>query len=223
MQNQYLILRHGESIPNVGKLIISSPSAGTLKENGLTDTGRLQAENAGRGLVSMLMGMAVDSVVVKIISSDFSRAIETATIVSQIIHDACLGSLVCLHPVVVDERLRERFFGEFEGGSSLEYETAWRDDSLLGHDRLETFEKIGPRGVESSYAVAERVMQLLCDLEAVKASTLTVVLLVSHGDTLQITQTLFEVIPPHLHRQLPHLGTAELRKLVAKTPISFPG
>jgi len=39
------------------------------------------------------------------------------------------------------------------------------------------------------------------------------IILVSHGDTLQILQTYFQGIDPHRHRTLPHLETCTFRLL----------
>ena len=39
------------------------------------------------------------------------------------------------------------------------------------------------------------------------------ILLVSHGDTLQILQAGFLRVDPSRHRSLPHLATAEIRRL----------
>jgi broad specificity phosphatase PhoE len=42
------------------------------------------------------------------------------------------------------------------------------------------------------------------------------VVLVSHGDVLQILQTAFEGLDPSKHRSIPHLPTAELRQLMMR-------
>ncbi|WP_144935296.1 histidine phosphatase family protein [Rothia kristinae] len=42
------------------------------------------------------------------------------------------------------------------------------------------------------------------------------VVLVAHGDVLQITQAWTAGRPPAEHRSLPHLGNAELRRLLPR-------
>ena len=64
--------------------------------------------------------------------------------------------------------------------------------------------------VESPRQVSNRVESLINDLEE-KYSQKNI-LLVSHGDCLQIIKTLFENISPGRHRSLNHLNVAEIRK-----------
>ena len=68
------------------------------------------------------------------------------------------------------------------------------------------------QGVESVAAVAARVANLIADLE--RRFQGTTVVLVSHGDTLQIGQTVFAGVPPETHRSLPHLNNCEVRPLM---------
>lgn len=49
------------------------------------------------------------------------------------------------------------------------------------------------------------------------------VILVAHGDVLQILQTAFEGVDPREHRSLPHLPNAELRWLNAPPSASAAG
>jgi broad specificity phosphatase PhoE len=59
--------------------------------------------------------------------------------------------------------------------------------------------------------VLDRVTALVADLE--RRYSGRDILLVSHGDTLQILQAGFLRLDPSLHRRLPPLGTAEIREL----------
>jgi broad specificity phosphatase PhoE len=59
--------------------------------------------------------------------------------------------------------------------------------------------------------VLDRVTALVTDLERRYAGR--DILLVSHGDTLQILQAGFLRMNPAAHRRLPHLGMAEIRAL----------
>jgi broad specificity phosphatase PhoE len=63
--------------------------------------------------------------------------------------------------------------------------------------------------VESVNQVMSRVTELIIDLERRFADTS--LLLVSHGDALQILQTAFAGRDASTHRQLQHLQTAEIR------------
>ncbi len=61
-------------------------------------------------------------------------------------------------------------------------------------------------------SVATRVKDLIVDLETRFREH--VIVLVSHGDTLQILQTVFVGLSPGQHRSLPHLANCEVRELV---------
>jgi probable phosphoglycerate mutase len=129
-----------------------------------------------------------------ICSSDFSRARQTAQIVR-----ACLGAA----EVDLTEALRERCFGNLEGTPVANYARVWASDGLAsdhGRDR-----------VEPVAAVLDRATALVADLE--RRYSGRDILLVSHGDTLQILQAGFLRMAPSRHRQLPHLATAEIREL----------
>ena len=70
-------------------------------------------------------------------------------------------------------------------------------------------------GVESVDEVGTRVQTLLGQMRLPRLpdGAPWMVLLVAHGDVLQIAQTLFSRVDPRLHRSLDHLETATLRKL----------
>ena len=67
------------------------------------------------------------------------------------------------------------------------------------------------RNCESVNSVLERTTMVIKDLE--KKYSQKTIIIVSHGDSLQILQTGFQKINPRFHRQLQHLETAELREL----------
>jgi glucosyl-3-phosphoglycerate phosphatase len=60
-------------------------------------------------------------------------------------------------------------------------------------------------------AVLDRATAVIADLE--RRHSGRDILLVSHGDTLQILQAGLLRIDPSRHRSLPHLATAEFRRL----------
>jgi glucosyl-3-phosphoglycerate phosphatase len=69
----------------------------------------------------------------------------------------------------------------------------------------------GDHGVERAADVLGRATAFIADLERRFAGR--DILLVSHGDTLQILQAGFLLMDPSGHRRLPHLETAEIRTL----------
>ena len=85
-----------------------------------------------------------------IVSSDFERARQSA----QIVH----GLLGCRTDIRLEERLRERNFGDLELGSNRSYEEVWTRDAVNPDDDY--------RGVESANRVMRRVTSLIADLEA---------------------------------------------------------
>jgi probable phosphoglycerate mutase len=99
--------------------------------------------------------------------------------------------------------LRERFFGELDGQDDDAYPNVWSRD-LIDPNHSE-------QGVESVSSVLARTTELLESLESSYRGQH--ILLVAHGDVLQILQTLFAGVSPAQHRQLPHLQVAEIRRL----------
>jgi broad specificity phosphatase PhoE len=193
LRNSYFVLRHGQSLANVQSIIISDPEVGTTSY-GLTDTGRSQVEARLENLPP-----AFDASL-KIISSDFLRARETAAIIS--------AALAVTWPVRYSEKLRERFFGELDGGVDNRYAEVWERDSLDAQHSASS--------VEPTVRVVKRTVSLVRELEAQYRES--VVLLVAHGDVLQLLQTAFEAISPARHRQLPPLQVAEIRQLIPVKP-----
>ncbi len=180
-------MRHGQSLANTAGIIVSHPENG-LNAYGLSDKGRQQVVTAIN-----TCGLPATT---HIFSSDFKRARETAEIAHQ--------KLCCSQPVEFDIRLRERYFGDLELGSDEQYSAVWDfDQNSPDHREL---------GVESVASVINRAKAVLLDCE--KKFINETCLLIAHGDILQILQTLFSDLPSNHHRQLPHLNTAEVRKLI---------
>jgi len=188
LRNRYFVLRHGESEANVTQLIVGDPSVG-IKGFGLTEKGLSQV------IASIEQATFLDENCL-IISSDFKRAKETAQCVS--------GLLKSKVQIDYDSGLRERFFGEFECTHTRNYKKVWAND-LRGIDLGDYY------GVEPVSSVLERVLGvLLAQEESYEDKD---ILLVSHGDVLQILQTAFDRIEVSLHRDVQHLSTAEIRPL----------
>lgn len=184
LRNRYFLMRHGQSKANVAKTIVSSLARDASGDYGLSDLGREQARQAAKG-----SGLPPDTV---ICASPFARARQTAEIVRE--H---LGA----PPAAVTDALRERYFGDWDGTDTANYEKVWAGDQA---GRAEN-------GVEPAAGVQDRVTALVADLEAAHEGRS--ILLVSHGDALQILLTGFLGLDPSLHRSGPPLATAEIREI----------
>ena len=186
LANRFSIMRHGQSKANARGIIVSRIENDQRGDYGLTEPGRQQVLAAVRR--SGLPGETV------ICSSDFSRARQTAEIVR-----AYLG----VPQVCIAEALRERCFGDWEGSPTASYARVWAADEA-GADRADGH-------VEPAAAVLDRATAFVVELE--RRYSGRDVLLVSHGDTLQILQAGFLRMDPSRHRSLPDLATAEIRQL----------
>lgn len=199
VRNEYYALRHGISVANEQGIIISHP------ENGVPGWGLSQ-----RGEAECRVALAPDRLPVArfdaadtlVYTSDFRRASETAAIFCE---------LNGLGAPVVDVRLRERHFGKLENRATAAYDLVWeRDKGDDSHDY---------EGCESTARLAARLGALLDDVETSWRGMRIV--LVSHGDPLQVVQAILLGMRCNEHRTLPHLGNAELRRLgVRRTPTS---
>lgn len=186
--NRYVVMRHGHSLANQQCIIVSDPANGCTGF-GLSERGRQQVRD------SLQRDVLLDADTI-VVSSDFRRAAESAALAHQM--------LGCDSPLESDERLRERYFGELELGPDSAYDEVWQQDRL---DADSTH-----RSVESARQVMQRVTSLIRELEQRHAQRSF--LLVSHGDALQILQTAFARRDASEHRQLDHLQTAEIRRLL---------
>jgi len=187
LANRYFIMRHGQSLANLQRVIVSHPKNG-VDAYGLSEQGVIQVRE------SVQSSSRLDSKLL-IVSSDFKRARETADIAHEL-----LGSS---KPLQFDERLRERNFGEWELTPDSAYPLIWAGDEINSDN--------DEKGVESPNQVMARVTALVCEYEE-KISGVTM-LLISHGDALQILQTAFSKQCASEHRRQPHLETAEIREL----------
>ena len=131
------LIRHGQSVSNTEKRF------GSQNDIPLSDIGRLQARLAGEGLAHLA--------VTRILSSDLSRALDTAT---------AIGAREGI-PVETSVNLRERDVGKLTGLTFEEAQHQFPDAyaDLMSGDPLR---KIG--GAESYADVAERVDQFLAPI-----------------------------------------------------------
>jgi probable phosphoglycerate mutase len=185
LHNRYYGLRHGESIANQQGIIVSDPKVG-CREYGLSEIGKAKL----RGEMDRFRQELGQPLVY---ASDFLRTRETAEIVTR-------GLKCSFEPTPL---LRERWFGDFDGSSNANYETVWNEDrNHHQHTRW---------NVETVLSVAERVMELIRDLE--DRFTGATILLVSHGDPLQTLECVLRDMPIGCHRDVEPLLPGDLRRL----------
>ena len=187
LHNRYFAMRHGHSLANQRAIIVSQPENG-LEGFGLSDRGRVQVRES-------LQHFSVSPANIIIVSSDFCRARESAEIAAQ--------SLGTVEAINLDPRLRERNFGELELTADSGYADVWEADADNPDHQV--------MGVESVNQVMQRVTSLIVEYEDCRSNTS--ILLVSHGDALQILETAFARMDGSAHRQLEHLHTAQIREL----------
>lgn len=183
--NTYFGLRHGESQANAASEIAWDP-ARAVAGFGLTPAGR---EGVERGLRAADLPRAP-----LIVSSDLRRARETAEIARAVLEAP---------PVRLDPRLRERVFGQGEGGTNLLYDVVWAEDPLDPSRSRWCTEPVAD--------LAARIMALLRELET-EARGRTV-LLVAHGDPLQVLRAVLSGHGPGAHRHSDHWKPGEVARL----------
>eukprot|EP00043_Microstomoeca_roanoka_P028388 m.17798 g.17798 ORF g.17798 m.17798 type:complete len:210 (-) comp8367_c0_seq1:202-831(-) len=192
-RNRFIVCRHGESEANVQEIIASGEHG--LSAFGLTERGRQQAAQAADALADM-MTKESSATAPRFISSDFLRAKQTANILAE----------KWSTTVTLDPRLRERWFGDFDEKASENYLAVWDEDSKdATHTKF---------NVESVISVAKRTYQLVTELDAQHEGETLV--LVAHGDTLQILQTWSQDMALTQHRSVEYLGNAVIREVISQ-------
>lgn len=176
VRNRYWVLRHGRSIPNERGLIVSYLENGILEEFQLAPEGVRQAQLAGELFRKDLEGKSIPLENVRLCYSPFSRTSHTAKVVASVLNLPFEGPQC---KVMVD--LRERSFGPlFELMSHDKYPEIWDLDAK------DPF--TGPEGGESVADVVSRLANAIATIELEYQGC--AVLIVSHGDPLQILQTI---------------------------------
>ncbi|MFN8610127.1 MAG: histidine phosphatase family protein [Vulcanimicrobiota bacterium] len=183
MNNRYFLMRHGESLANLADKIISSPETG-CQDYGLSVLGQEQARRSAEA-----SGLGPDT---HVLSSDFLRTRQTAEIAARVLGCAAPG---------LEARLRERFFGPWEGTSARNYQPVWDRDEADDNEP----------GVESAADLTSRLVALIEELEARQKGRCY--LLVSHGDPLRFLQLWRLGLPTTAHQSLVHFAPAEIRPL----------
>jgi len=161
------LVRHGQSEWNVLRL-----TQGQTPHPPLTDLGREQAAAAAYRIKADLGGASI----ARVVSSDLSRAAETAAIVADLIGGE----------ITPDVRLREQDLGDLEGKS---YEETWA--AAEAHDWSDPALPVA--GGESLLDVRARMAAVL--EETVDAAG--PVVLVSHGDAIRVGLTAVTGVMPH--------------------------
>ncbi|XP_022140404.1 uncharacterized protein LOC111011089 [Momordica charantia] len=176
LRNRYWVLRHGKSIPNEKGLIVSSIENGTLPEYQLATEGVGQAQLAGEQFLKELKENSISLENVRICYSPFSRTIHTAKVAASALNIPFEGP-----QCKMVEDLRERYFGpSFELMSHDKYADIWALDEEDPFKRPE-------EGGESVEDVASRLAKAILQIESQFQGC--AILIVSHGDPLQIFQT----------------------------------
>lgn len=183
-RNRYLLMRHGHSQANQQGVIVSAPERG-VENFGLSAHGEQQ--------LAQVVASWRWPAPTRVVHSDFLRTTQTAARV------AVKFGLV----PSVDTRLRERHFGELEGQGDEHYPSVWALDAEdAKHRRYQ---------VEAVSAVASRMRAVIEEWEQqVSGET---IMLVSHGDPLQILLTALANKPLTQHREQQALLPASITQI----------
>ncbi|KAG0253528.1 hypothetical protein BG011_006319 [Mortierella polycephala] len=205
---------------------------------GLSKKGILEVAESARSLAEHIFASTQPGqhATIRILTSPFQRTLQTAGIIDYELrkaiehhHSSLLPSkdTAAVPMVQMDGEnepnqvmdLRERFFGDFEMRTPSDdlYAKVWREDALNPfHEKFQ---------VESVAMVTKRMTDVIRFIETMdkergckaEDSSRTTdqqnswVIIVSHGDSLQILQTAMRGWSGDRHRQLEHLNTAEWR------------
>jgi len=186
LKNRYFIMRHAESEANKKKIIISSLDNG-LSGYGLSKKGRKQ-------VFKSIKKNTIFNDEVIIFSSSFKRARETALIIIENMK---------IRNYFFTDYLRERNFGDFEKKRDFNYKNVWELDKENPDQKI--------YNVESVNEVLNRMTFLIVQIE--KKYKDKIILLISHGDPLQILATAFSNVLPSDHRNMNYLEPAEIREI----------
>jgi probable phosphoglycerate mutase len=164
-------MRHGQSEANALGIIVSSPAI-AIRQYGITEKGRQQVE----AVIKTHKGLDKNTL---IFCSDFRRTKQTAILVRKLLNAG---------PIHQTSKLREHFFGEWEGSSDKNYDRIWRENPKSA-DSI--------KGVESIDGVVERTTSFVAMLE--KEYSGKKILLVTHGDPMKMLLLSFENKNPEKH------------------------
>ncbi len=147
-----IVMRHGEALHNLSHLMVSTRSPGIY----LTEKGKAQVEHSAL----QLSKEQIDRIYV----SPLYRTMQTTQIVN---HQLQLP----YEKIIVDDRLREQFFGTYEGRTYEEYSAYFPSPD-------DVFVEAVPAG-ESGNALFCRTKELLLNIASCHSNQ--TILLVTHG------------------------------------------
>ena len=186
LRNSFVALRHGQSVANAQRMIVSNPDTG-CHGFGLTEEGRIAVANQASSILKICGGSP------RILSSDFLGAVQTAEMLAE-----KSGT-----QVEVRSELRERWFGDLDQKDNSSYQQVWdQDQSDPSHTQW---------NVESVESVVERTVGLVRDLNEKFENEVFV--LISHSDPIQILTTWFKKVPSASHRELELVSPGQLQIL----------
>ncbi|KAF9339521.1 hypothetical protein BGZ91_005657 [Linnemannia elongata] len=218
---KFVLFRHGHSLANQESRIVSSLENGTRADRGpegtgfgLSSKGRLEVVETAKTLADHIITTSTQTqnrARVRILTSPFQRTLNTASIIKSQFRTffTPLQDTITLElGLTITQDLRERFFGEFEMRTPSDdlYNQVWAADAQNPFHEL--------FGVESVVDVTRRVTDVIRSQEErqeEQEGEEVWVVLVSHGDSLQILQTAMRGWSGDRHRQLEHLETANWR------------
>ena len=209
LRNRYIALRHGVSQANELGIISCAPNDQSGFKHGLSQVGHEQATNAHISLSTAFPFVSdyISRDQFFIYTSDFKRTQETA-------QGLCLGLGLDVEDIVTTEFLRERSFGHLDLlEDAVNYERVWAADDAADDASGGLLEE----GVESVLSVQDRSTRFIVE-ELEEDHVDDLIVLVGHGDLLQILQTGFQQMDPRLHRTLPHMSQCEFRGLELAAP-----
>jgi probable phosphoglycerate mutase len=159
MRGRLILVRHGESVGNATETFTDSP------EVPLTELGRAQARESAE-LLSKLFRP------VRLISSPFRRAVETAEIIAEVL----------ALPIDVEPNVREQDLGDLHGQP---YEAAPRSPGFHQHH----FGQWRPPNGETLSEVRDRAVPVLARLA--RAHSEVDITIVCHGGTIRALWSFF--------------------------------
>jgi len=186
LTNSYLLLRHGRSLANQAGLIISS------SDDGIGGWGL--AEGACIEVAKSLDGLSLPSGTI-FYTSPFKRALDTAR---------CAAEFIGSDTIIEAAELGERYFGKFDKGEDRNYSRVWQLDAGNPENIRD--------GVESTRSVFRRLGKLISEID--NQYNGQTIILVSHGDPLDILLTAAAGLEVCRHREIEAMKTAELRPLL---------
>jgi broad specificity phosphatase PhoE len=185
MNNQYILLRHGQSISNINDIVISTIENGVKSEYGLTKLGVEQITITAKNLAQKF---SLENII--IITSPFKRTVESALIIKDLLK-------VKNENIAISTNLVERNFSRYELQKNDIYEEIWENDS--NHKDSD--------GVESCQNVFNRIKSFIEYTE--NSFKNKIIIVISHGDTIMIARTYFENNSPYNQRNFPYINNAE--------------